>query len=155
MKNILKNSINVFSYFCSCWRFWPTPLLISSETTFFDAPFFHFVLNIFGAFLSGVNAPKTIYKHENGFNTSMECPTLPAVEYEFEKRCCGVYPKTISPYRHSGNRECCGGLRTYNPNLYQCCDSEENEEVRVSVVCWYVKRRADVCVKSAIPWQNN
>lgn len=95
----------------------------------------YFVLNIFGAFLSGVNAPKTIYKHENGFNTSMECPTLPAVEYEFEKRCCGVYPKTISPYRHSGNRECCGGLRTYNPNLYQCCDSEENEEVRVSVVC--------------------
>merc|ERR1712150_127070 len=95
----------------------------------------YFVLNIFGAFLSGVNAPKPAYKHENGFIPSQECPTLPAVEYEFERRCCGVYPKTISPYRHNGNRECCGGSRTYNPNLYQCCDGSGDEGPKVAVVC--------------------
>ena len=56
--------------------------------------------------------------------------------HEFERRCCGVYPKTISPYRQSESRQCCGGLKTYNPNLFQCCDDgSENEPVRVSVVC--------------------
>ena len=86
----------------------------------------HFVVSIFGAFIQGTAGPEPQFKHSNGFDPSIECHKpikLDETENDdYERKCCGEYPTTIAPYRHSEKfRKCCG-QKTYNPSFYQCCD---------------------------------
>jgi len=88
----------------------------------------YFVLNIFSAFFD-LNFDreaylKDEYKHDNGFDPDVECTNIHFGGVDYEKKCCGEYPETRSPYKDWKGRGCCG-TRTYNGFLNQCCADGE------------------------------
>lgn len=73
-------------------------------------------------FLFSVNggALDAAHGHENGFNPKDDCPIRQGEASE--KACCGDYPARF-PYKiQDGTRGCCQG-RTFNSEIYQCCDN--------------------------------
>lgn len=50
-------------------------------------------------------------------NTTTSAPVI-------EKTCCGAYPKRF-PYKKEHGRGCCG-LKTYNLDMYECCDKDSS-----------------------------
>jgi len=68
------------------------------------------------------------FSHMQGFDTNSECITE-GLEIKPDKSCCGDYPKRF-PYRHLDNdRGCCSG-KTFNTDLYKCC-----QDGSVSIAC--------------------
>lgn len=64
--------------------------------------------------------------HENGFDSIESCP-IKTGEYS-EKECCGQYPERFPFKTQGGVRGCCG-QRTYQSDIYSCCDD------KVRMVC--------------------
>jgi len=58
-------------------------------------------------------------RHDNGFDQSVECPISTGLKSE--KACCGFYPIRFPFKTYDGSRDCCQ-MKTFNTNLYQCCD---------------------------------
>lgn len=77
-----------------------------------------FILNIFGAFFSGVPFDPTP-KHSLGtFNPADDCPIIPGPPSP--KECCGDYPVRYPFKTLDGDRACCG-QRTFDDTIFDCC----------------------------------
>jgi len=79
-----------------------------------------FVISIFQAFFDPESGHSSALLHDNGFDTTTECPTKTGVKSDYE--CCGTYPFSIRPFKTmNGDRACCQG-KTYDAQIYSCCD---------------------------------
>ena len=68
--------------------------------------------------------------HSNGFDVNDSCPIK---QGEFsEKECCGQYPERFPFKTSNGVRGCCG-QRTYDSQMYKCCEVDGG--YRVKMVC--------------------
>jgi len=80
----------------------------------------YFVISMFQAFFDPDNNHSSALLHSNGFDTQTSCPTKQGERSEYS--CCGSYPKNIRPYKtYGGKRNCCAG-KTYDAEIYECCD---------------------------------
>lgn len=59
------------------------------------------------------------FRHAVGFNPDVDCPVSTGIKSE--KACCDEYPLRFPFKTYNGSRDCCLS-KTFNTNLYQCCD---------------------------------
>lgn len=66
------------------------------------------------------------FQKSSGFDHKFECTSVLPKNENVERSCCGEYPSR-HPYKLSNFRKCCGD-KTYNSDLFTCCDGEVKDQ---------------------------
>lgn len=84
----------------------------------------HFVLTIFGEYLLTGDPIDQQFKHDNGFEPEVECPTREG-NGGADYNCCGEHPNRFQ-FRSlaAAPRECCVD-KVYATSMYECCPDGE------------------------------
>lgn len=78
-----------------------------------------FMLSYLSEVFKGTINTDDQFSHNNGFDFNNECKR-PSPDVNPEKACCGDYPERYSYRTVGGVRACCNN-RTYNTQLFTCC----------------------------------